>query len=474
MQTRADLKSKILGLGGIRFMDGAPAAGELYRRNMAIAWPATLEGALLSLISAADTMMVGVLGPSAIAAVGLTAQPRMILLILAQSLCVGTTAVIARRKGADDRQSAIECLKQSLAIVIGLGIIMSLAGTLGAVPFMRLAGANEETLGMAVDYFRVISSGLIFNCVLLCICAAMRAIGKTRVTMLTNITANLVNLALNYLLIGGNFGFPRLGVKGAAIATVIGTGIACVIAVYFVMREDSYLRFKVFEKIRMGGQTLKSLLNVGMASVAESAFLRIGFLLTARMIAGIGTAAFAAYMIVMQVTTFSFTLGDGIATAGATLVGQSLGACRPDLARANAAISRRLSIAVSLAMMTLLAMARNVIPLAFTNDSEIIAGVSLAFLVVILGILPQNGRVVYSGCLRGAGDARYVAACSLLSVTIIRPLLTYGFCYPANAAFPALRLAVTGPWLAFVLDALIRDGLYIRRIKQEKWLCVRL
>jgi putative MATE family efflux protein len=474
MQKSAVLFNRYFHLKGIRFQNDTPSLRELYKQFIAIAWPATVEGALLSVISSADTMMVGTLGSAAIAAVGLTSQPRMILLVLAQSLCVATTALVARRRGEDDQAAANAVLKQSMFVVTILGVIMSLAGYFGAEPFMKLAGANDDTLQMSVDYFRIISSGLVLNCWLLCICAAMRAIGKTRVTMVTNITANLVNIVLNYLLIGGNFGFPKLGVKGAAIATVIGTGVACGIGFFFVAKKEGYLRLRVFEKLRFDSQTMRGLCYVGSSSMAESVFLRIGFLITTKMIADIGTAAFAAYQITSQVTSLSFTLGDGIASAGAALVGRSLGAKRMDLAMANVMISRKLAVIISIALMIALLFLRNLIPTLFTNEEGIISGVSLSLLVVLVGVLPQNGRVVYSGCLRGAGDARYVAGCSLLSVTILRPLFTYFFCYPMNAIYPDLQFAVTGPWLAFVLDAFIRDFLYSGRIRKEKWMYIRI
>ena len=94
--------------------------------------------------------------------------------------------------------------------------------------------------------------------------------------------------------------------------------------------------------------------------------------------------------------------------------------------------------------------------------------------MVVVGILPQNGRVVYSGCLRGAGDVKYVAVCSLISVAILRPIFTYVLCYPVNEAFPHLQMAMTGPWIAFVLDAFVREILLYHRIRQGKWLNIRL
>ncbi|MBR4442429.1 MAG: MATE family efflux transporter [Clostridia bacterium] len=462
-------------LCGIKDQDGRPIENSrlraMYAQNLNIAWPSTIEGALLSIIGSIDTMMVGTLGPAAIAAVGLTNQPRMILLICAQALCVGTTALCARRKGADDRAAANSCLNQSLALVTVLGVIITLIGCFGAEPFMRIAGANEDTLEMSVAYFRIICMGLLLNCWSLCICAAMRAIGKTRVTMVTNITANLVNVCLNYILINGKLGFPRMGVRGAAIATICGTAVSCLMAASFVCRSGGYYRLALPKFDRA---TLKGLFSVGSSSIAESAFLRVGFLINSRLIAGVGTNAFAAYQIVSQVTSLSFTLGDGIATAGTSLVGQSLGAKRKDLARAHTYISRRISIFASIGLMLVIFLLRRQLALLFTTDEEIILGVTLSFYVVIAGMLPQNGRVVFSGCLRGAGDTRYVAMVALASVAVLRPILTYLFCYPLNSLLPGWHIAVMGPWIAFVIDAFLRNGLLLRRIRQGKWLDIRL
>ncbi len=464
---------KFFSIKGLEFADNSTSLNDLYKKSISIAWPATVEGALISIIGSVDMMMVGTLGSTAIASVGITTQPRMILLILAQALCVGTTALIARRKGENNKEAANSVLNQSMWIVTLLGIIMTLVGYFFAEPFMYLAGANEETIGMATDYFKIISLAFMFNYWSLCLCAGMRAIGKTRITMITNITANIVNVILNYCLIGGKFGFPALGIKGAAIATAAGTCVSCAIAFWFATRPDGYIRFRLrlpkLDKITLGG-----LFKVGSSSIVEAVCLRLGFLLNAKLIAGIGTAELAAYQIVQSSTSLSFTLGDGIAAAGATLVGQSLGAKRPDLAMANVRISRKLSMVTSLALMLAIFIFRNKIPLLFNDEAHIVAGAALSFTVVIFGIISQNGRVVYSGCLRGAGDVKYVAMCSLVSVTVLRPIFTYLLCYPLNKAFPALQLAMVGPWIAFVLDCFVRDALLTHRVKRGKWLTIKL
>ena len=451
---------------------GSPQLMQFYKNTLAIAWPSTVEGALMSIIGSVDTMMVGTLGAASIAAVGLTGQPRMILLLLAQALCVGTTALCARRKGAHDHTGANACLNQSLAIITVIGVLMTLIGYFGAEPLMRLGGANEDTLALSADYFRIISLAFLPNCWQLCICAAMRAIGKTRVTMATNITANLINVCLNYVLINGKLGFPKLGVRGAAIATAAGTIAASLICIVVVLRNGGYYHIA---KPRFDKVTLSGLTKVGASSMVEAVCLRIGFLMLARLIAGIGTNAFAAYQIVSQVTSLSFTLGDGVSTAGTSLVGQSLGAKRKDLAMAHAGVAYRMGIIVSILLMAVILLTSRQIALLFTQDEVIIQGVTASLYVVILSMIPQNGRVVNSGVLRGAGDVKFVAYCALLSVAILRPVLTWLFCYPIADALPQYpNIAVMAPWIAFLIDSLVRDRLLAHRVKRGKWLEIKL
>lgn len=446
----------------------------LMRRNaLSIAWPAALEGALLSIIGTVDTIMVKQVHEYAIASVNLTSQPRMILLILAQALCVGTTALVSRRRGEDDRQGANDALSLSMLLITAVGILIALTGFFLAKPIIRLAGGDGDTTVMAVQYLQIVALGLPFNCWNLCLCAALRATGNTRVTMVTNMSANIVNVIMNYCLIGGHFGFPALKVRGAALATDIGSMVACMISLYVITRPSGYLklrpRFKGFDR-----RTVLGLLKVGSSSIAESAALRIGFFMNNRLIAGINADALTSNTIIGQVTSLSFCLGDGVATAGATLTGVSLGEKRKDKARGYARICSQMGLIISCVLIALFFFLRKDLARLFTDKDVVITGASMAFIVILFGIIPQNGRVIYSGCLRGAGDVKFVALCSLISVAILRPLLTWALCYPLNKAFPRFYFAYTGPWIAFVIDAYVRTLLMYRRVRAGKYLDIKL
>ena len=473
MKAHGKLWNLFFGMKKVETEEGE-GLGELYRSLLIVAWPAALEGMLVSLMNSFDTMMVGKLGAAAIAAVGLCGQPRMILLLVAQALCVGTTSVIARRKGEGRQDAANSCLKQSLLIITLLGVVMIAAGYFLATPFLKLAGANAETLPDAVIYFRITSLAFLANCWALCICAAQRGVGKTRITMVTNMCANVVNIVLNYCLINGHFGFPALGVKGAAIATAIGTCVSFVVALFMVLGKKGYLSILGVGSWKFDKETLAGLVKVGGGSIAESVFLRVGFLINARLVADVGTTAFATHQVVQQVTGLSFTLGDGVSSACTALVGQALGAKKYKRALAQVKVADRVCIYMSAALIAFIFFTRDLLPRLFSDEAEIIAGAALSFIVVCFGIVPQNKRVVFSGCLRGAGDVKFVAMISLLSVAILRPALTWFFCYPMNRWIPAWGFGFTGPWLSFGIDAYVRAFLLTRRINKGEWVNIRL
>ena len=407
----------LLGIPGSEVLEkDEDSLGDLYRRVITIAWPAALEGLLLTLMNSFDTMMVGKLGAAAIASVGLCAQPRMIMLLVAQALGVGTTAVIARRKGAGDQAAAVSCLKQSMAIITGIGILMTVIGYAMAEPLLKLAGAGEDTLADGVIYFQTISLAFIANCWALCICAAMRGIGKTRITMVVNMTANVVNVFLNYCLIGGHLGFPALGVRGAAIATAVGTCVSCIMALVVVFRKGGYLSLVPFTPVRFDSATVHSLVSVGSGTIAESVFLRLGFLVNGRLIAGVSTAAYATNQIVQQISSLTFTVGDGISSACTSLVGQSLGARKPELAQRFATATLLTGSAVMVFTGACLYLLAEPIIGIFTPDERVIRLASRCLRITAFMQVPQVVAWTIGGILRGAA----LLCCSFITKKVTR------------------------------------------------------
>ena len=228
------LKSK--KLTNLGFDRELPPTNNLLKRILRISLPAAAEIFLIGLITMIDTMMVGSLGKEAIASVSITNQPVFITLTFCMGINAGVIAIISRRRSENDPEGANRVLRQALVVGTIISLIISSLSYFLAEPLLLLAGSKADTIDNSILYFRIVSTALFFNYIRLIITSALRACGNTQITLIVNITANIVNIFLNYCLIGGNLGFPAWGVAGAAIATVIGNFLAFVISIIAITR----------------------------------------------------------------------------------------------------------------------------------------------------------------------------------------------------------------------------------------------
>ncbi|MEG1559671.1 MAG: MATE family efflux transporter [Clostridia bacterium] len=444
-----------------------PGTKEAYKTSLAMAWPSALESVLIALIGSMDIMMVGSLGESAISAVGITTQPKFILLAVIMTLNMGVTAIVARRKGEGDKVGATKCLKQALLLCGLLSLILNVLGEVFAEDFLRLAGANDDYMVDALVYFRIILIGNFFSCINLTINAAQRGFGNTRISMVTNISANLVNILFNFLLINGIWIFPRWGVMGAAVATVIGNIVGLIIAIISVTRRQREFNIFVSKGWGFDKKTMKGIIKVWSSALVEQVFMRAGFFVYAAMVASLGTLAFATHQICLQLINISFAFGDGLGIASASLVGQNLGAKRPDIAMIYGKVGQRCALIIGIFLSITFILLRKQLIGLFSNEAEVIELGSKVVFVIALLCLAQTSQVVISGCLRGAGDAGFVAISSFISIAVVRTGLSYLFCF-------TLGWGLIGAWLGMFSDQFLRLILNFIRYETAKWTKIEL
>lgn len=439
-----------------------PPNRELIANTIYIAWPSILESFLVAMVGVIDTMMVGSLGAYAIAAVGLTTQPKFIGLAFFLSLNAAVSALVARRKGEEEKEKANQVLIQSLAITLIMTVLISILMVTFASPIIEIAGSEPDTHGAAVQYFQIIMGAMAFNTISMVINAAQRGAGNTKISMRTNIISNLINVLFNYLLIGGNLGFPKLGVMGAAIATVLGSMVACGMSIFSILHPDRFLCLRGRLRLRFDGPTLRVIANIGVSTFCEQIFLRIGFLTYAMLVARLGTTVLAAHQIGMNIISISFAFGDGLSVASISLVGQSLGAKRPDLARIYGNVCQKLGLVFAAVLSLIYLTAGRDMFQLFSDDPVILEYGRIIMTLLTLTVFFQIPQVIFSGCLRGAGDVRFTALVSLISVAFIRPGSAWLLTYP-------LGLGLTGAWLGLLLDQLCRLLLTWVRFRIGKW-----
>jgi putative MATE family efflux protein len=373
------------------FDDGPPGAGlwsdlraslaggerdwtrmEPRRAVLLLAVPMMLEMVLESVFAVVDIFYVARLGPAAIATVGLTEAMMTLLFAVAIGLATATTALVARRVGEGDLEGAAETAVQALA----LGLLVSLAiGGVGALAARRLLaamGASGEVLAVGSSYATIMLGGCASVVLLFLGNAVFRGAGDPAVAIRVLWTSNLVNLALDPCLIFGLGPFPELGVTGAAVATTIGRTVGVAILVKYLFEGRSRVRLRP-GLLRLRWTVMAGLLRVSAGGILQYLAETGAWLALVRVLALFGEAALAGYTVAIRIVLFTFLPSWGLSNAAATLVGQNLGAGRPEEAERSVWLTARYNVAFLGSVGLLFLAVPGPLLRPFTRDPEVLA-----------------------------------------------------------------------------------------------------
>lgn len=440
----------------------------LYSDIVKLAWPSVVEMTLTQLASMVDLMMVGGLGAWALSAVGLTVQPKFLLMILFMAMNVGATAMVARYKGAGEQEKANQVMRQALILTLVFSVVSSVIGYIFSEKLIIFMGAPDaQTLKEGTIYLKIQMVGFTFMALTSTITAVLRGVGNSRTAMIYNLMANIVNVVFNYFLIEGNFGFPRMEVAGASIATVIGEIAAFIFAFTYITKGNQYLHLRFKDSFKPDAASMKQIFAIGFPAMIEQLLMRVGVIIYVKTIAGLGTVAYAVHQICMNIQSLSFMNGQGFAVSATSLTGQSLGKNRPDMAHAYNHRTRRLGMAVSIVIgAAFIFFGKNIVGL-YNDDQDIIMQGARIMMFVGFTQPLQSSQFILTGALRGAGDTKATAIITFLTVLLLRPLAAIYF-------INSLHWGLEGAWFAFILDQTVRSILVLFRYNSGTWRNIKI
>ena len=441
----------------------------LYQDVIIIALPSLVEFVLTQLTSMADQIMVGHLpgreGINAIAAVGLAAQPKFLLMTMVQALNVGATALIARFRGQQDRERANLVFKHAIILNLFISFLFMGVGLVFSeelIRFMGGSGISETTLKLGVDYLNIQLYGFVPLCLGITVTAALRGIGDTRTPMLYNTAANIINLCFNYVMIYGHFGVPKMGVAGASWATVIGQTAAFLVSMRIAFGKKHYVYIGLREKFTFDRSIMSRIVGIGAPSMLEQLFMRAGIIIYTRQVTGLGDLVYATHQVVMSIQAMTFMVGQAFANAATTLLGQSIGKGRFDMSAVYMRKTRNLGIGVSFVLVLVMILFNREIIWMF-NDSEEVIAMGAPILLLLAASQPfQTDQFIVAGGLRGAGDTRFAAIVTAVTVLGVRTLI-------CAILINVFNLGLTGAWIALVADQCMRTVLMSFRYRSGKW-----
>jgi len=423
-----------------------------------------MEQLLNMSVGLADTYIVGHLGAAPLAAVGLSVQSLNLFWALFSAIGVGSTALVARRIGAREPEAVSDVARQSILLALVIGVFVAAILWLGAPLFLDWLGAAPDVIQLGTAYLRAVASTVYMLSILFIGSAIMRGAGDTRTPMLVMLVINVVNIVVAYTLAYGVGPLPRLGVLGSGIGAASARGLGGLLMLALLVRGRGPV--KIGYKIpRPDLKTIGQILRVGLPAAAEQLLMRFGQLLLATFITGLGTVAYAAHQVAINALSVAYMPGFGFALAATTLVGQELGAKRPERASQSVYEALRMVVIVMAIMGGLVSIFPAQVMGVFTSDPAVIAtGVPAlriaGFAMPFLGI-----GFTLAGSLRGAGDTTSV-------------LVIYGACIwvvrVANAYWLGPCLGLIGIWIAVGVDFIARAVLLALRFRSGKWKLVEV
>lgn len=440
------------------------------RLIFSLSWPALAENLFSSFMSMADMIMVGGLGAYAIAAVGLVTQPKFIMMAAFMAMNVGTTALVAQCKGARNPEGANTALNQALIIALLLAAVVCTAMIITAEPLIRLIAGqelSEQTILEGLRYYRIQIYGFPTIAFTFTINAALRGAGNTKTTFYNNTVANIVNVILNYALINGRLGLPRMEVAGASLATVLGQCVGLIMAVTVVTGKKQYIRLKLRRLFKIEFTMIKRIVNIGIPSFIEQLIMRVGSLWFTTIVTSLGDMSYAAHMVAMNIQQLSFTTGMAFGTAATTLVGQCIGRKRIDLGKVYVTLTQKMGLIVSLAIAAFMFFCGKLLAGLYSDDIAIISLASDMLKIIAVVNPIMNARFIYSSALRGAGDAKSIAIVTFIGVLLVRPLV-------GILLVNVLELGLTGVWIALSSDFVISCIVIAIRYKKGKWALIEI
>lgn len=432
---------------------------KLIKNIFQITLPAVFDLLAQTLIMALDMKMVSSLGPSAISSVGVGTAGMYALIPALIAVATGTTALLSRAYGADNKLDGKKAFAQSFFIAVPLGIFLTIIFLLFSEQIINLVGnAKDMNLKDAILYQNMTVIGFPFLGVSIATFYAFRAMGENKIPMIGNTLALVLKIILNFLLVY----LFKWGIFGAALSTTLTRLFSAIFSIYLVFWSKKNWISLELKDLKFDYFTSKRILKVGIPAAVEQLGLRIGMLIFEMMVISLGNLSYAAHKIALTAESISFNLGFAFSFAASALVGQELGKGSSQKALKDGYICTIIAMIVMSTFGLLFFIIPQFLVSLFTKDKDVIELATMALKIVSICQPFSGASMVLAGALRGAGDTKLVLLITYLGIFLIRIPITYLF-------LDVLNFGLAGAWIVMTIDLAIRSSLAFYIFRRGKW-----
>jgi putative MATE family efflux protein len=435
--------------------------GSLNRAILLLAIPMVLEMVLESLFAVVDVFWVGRLGADAIATVGLTESLLSLVFAVGLGLSLSTTAMVARRIGEKDPHGAAVAGVQAIVLGLGVSLAIGLPCFFLAPGLLHLMGASPQVVAVGGGYARIALGGSGAILMLFLNNAIFRGAGDAAIAMRLLWVSNIINLILDPCLIFGWGPFPKLGVTGAALATFTGRSIGVGYQFYRLWRGSKRIRI-LTRHIRINLAVLLRLVRVSLTGILQFAIAHTSWIGLVRIVSIFGSAALAGYTIAIRIVIFVILPSWGLSNAAATLVGQNLGAKRPE--RAETSVWRTgfyNMVFLGVIGVAFIVFAEPIVRL-FTHDANVVPLAASCLRIISYGNIGYAYGMVMLQAFNGAGDTVTPTIVNFFGFWLLEIPLAYFLAIP-------MHLQARGAYISIVAAECFIAGVSIVLFKRGRW-----
>lgn len=437
---------------------------EFYIRLFVITLPIAMQSLITSSLNMLDTMMIGKIGELELASVGIANQYYFLFSLLTNAIAIGSGVLIAQLWGKKDTINIKRTLSRSLFYSLVLTIVFMILGLIMPNKIMAIFNNDPTVIKIGVDYLKIVVISYLFTTITFTFASGLRSIGNTRLPMLGSFIGLIVNGVLNAILIFGLLGAPKMGIKGAALATLIARIVEFLIVVGVIYTKVDVLKLRFKDMLELPKSLSITLNKVTLPILANEACWALGNITYTAIYARIGTSAAASIQICSTVMNLFMIVTFGLANAAVVIIGNEIGANRESEAISASKKISSLSIKISMVLAILLALLAKPIVSFFNVSPEVkMAAQYILYIYALVMVFKVYNAVMIVGILRGGGDATYGSILQGLTLWLI------GIPLAAFAAF-IIKLPIYFVVMFAAVEEIIKVFFMMKRFKSFKWI----
>lgn len=427
----------------------------------AVTWPILVDSLLRMMLGTVDVFMLSRISDATTGAVGLANEVIFFCILMFGFVAIGTSVAVAQYIGAGREREASRISAMAISINLLFGVLVSLLLVFFGEPLLRLLNTSPEQVAIASEYLDIVGGFIWIEALSYAVSSVIRSTGRTKNVMYVTLGVNVIHVIGNYLLIFGHFGFPELGVTGAAISTVISRAIG-VVVLFFLLYRSVPAPIRNKDYVSWNGLYVKQILGIGVPAAGEHLAWHSQYLMMLGFVNLIGMTALNTHVYVMNISNYFMALGMAIGTGTEIIVGQMVGGGAMREAYRRLLRSVGISFVLTFGVVAVASFFRHELLGLFTDDPEIIAVGAGIFLLSLVLEPGRTFNMVIINSLRAAGDARFPVLMGVVSMWGVAVPLAYWLGIH-------LGIGLLGIWIAFTVDEWVRGMIMLLRWRSRAW-----